>query len=153
MGQTIGLQRLEAFEIEQRLHHSQARGIAIRDRHDVGVERFADRGVARDRLLEGLADQRGGKIAMVEPRGDAMRHRAFERVVIENVDGEKQRELWLAPRRLFRFLTDARKQRIGASNPDDPGGQTLRHDETPKLDSAGGQLSTSLAPRRRPPRA
>ena len=109
MGQAIGLKRLEAFEIEQRLHHSQARGIAVGDRHDIGVERLADRGVARDRLFEGLADQRGGKVAMVEPRGDAVRHRPFERVVVENVHGEKQRELRLAPHRFFRFLPDARE--------------------------------------------
>ena len=67
MGQPIGLQRLEAFEIEQRLHHSQARGVAICDRHDIGVERFSDRRVARDRFVEGLADQRGGEVAMIEP--------------------------------------------------------------------------------------
>ena len=66
-----------------------------------------------------------------------MRHRAFERMVVENVHGEKQRELRLAPHRFFRFLPDAGKQRICASNPDDPGGQTLRHDETPKLDRLG----------------
>ncbi len=70
-----------------------------------------------------------------------MGHRPFERMVIENVHGEKQRELWLAPHRLFRLLPDASKQRIGASNADDPGGQTLRHDETPKLDRLGSSLA------------
>ena len=63
-----------------------------------------------------------------------MGHRPFERMVIENVHGEEKRELWLAPHRLFRLLTDTSKQRIGASNADNPSGQTLRHDETPKLD-------------------
>ena len=77
VGQAIGLKRLEAFEIEQRLHHPEARGIAVGDRHDVGVERFADRGVARDRLGERLPDQGGRKVAMVEPRGDAVRDRAL----------------------------------------------------------------------------
>jgi hypothetical protein len=70
---------------------------------------------------------------MIEPRGHAVRHRPFERVVIENVHGKKQCELGLAPHRLFRFLPDAAEQRIGATDPDDPGSQTLRHDETPKL--------------------
>ena len=72
-----------------------------------------------------------------------MRHRAFERIVVENVHGEEQRELRLAPHRLFRLLTDAREQRIGASNPDNPSGQTLRHDETPKLDRPGNSFSTA----------
>ena len=67
MGQAIGLEGLEAFEIEQRLHHPEARGIAVGHRDDVGAERLADRGIARDRLFEGLADQRGREVAMIEP--------------------------------------------------------------------------------------
>ena len=109
VGQAIGLKRMEAFEIEERLHHPQACGIAVGDRHEVGVERLADRRLARDRLLEGLADQRGRKVAMVEPRGDAVRHRRFERVMVENVDGKKERQLRLAPRRLFGLLPDSRE--------------------------------------------
>jgi hypothetical protein len=58
-------------------------------------------------------------------------------MMIENIHGKKQRELWLAPRRFFRFLSDSGKQGIGASDPDNPGGQTLRHDETPKLGLPG----------------
>ena len=109
MRQTIGLQRLEAFEIEQGLYHPEARRIAVGDRHDVGAERFADRRVARDRLLEGLADQRGRKVAMIEPRGDTMRHRPLEGVVVKDVDGKKESKLRLAPDRLLRFLPDARE--------------------------------------------
>src|ERR1700722_18791549 len=64
-------------------------------------------------------------------------------MVIENVHGEEQRELWLAPRRLLRLPTAASKRRIGASNADNPSGQTqtLRHDETPKLDRLGSSLA------------
>ena len=60
-----------------------------------------------------------------------MRYRAFERMVVENVNGEKEPELRFAPRRFLRFLPDTGKQRIGASNPHDSGGQKLRHDELP----------------------
>ncbi len=49
--------------------------------------------------------------------------------MVENVHGQKQRELGLPPHQLFRLLADARKQRIVAGKPDNPGGQTLRHDE------------------------
>ena len=49
MRQPVGLQRMKTLEIEQRLHHPQAGGIAVGDRHDVGAERVADRRIARDR--------------------------------------------------------------------------------------------------------
>ena len=80
MGQPIGLQRLEALEVEQRLHHPEAGGIAVGDRHDVGAKRLADRRVAGDRLGEGLADQRRGNVRIVEARGDPMGDRALQRL-------------------------------------------------------------------------
>ena len=70
---------------------------------------------------------------MVEPRGDTVRDRPFKRIVVENANREKEPKFGLTSRRLFCFLPDASKQRIGACDPDDPRGQTLRHDETPKL--------------------
>jgi hypothetical protein len=68
---------------------------------------------------------------MVETRGDAMRDRAFKRVVVEDIHGEEQRELRLAPPGFLSLLPDPRKQRVGACDPNDSGGQTLRHDELP----------------------
>ena len=109
MGQTVRLQRLKTFEVKQRLDHSEASRIAIGHRHDVGMERFPDRGIARDRFVESLPDEGCGKIAMIEPGCDAMRHRAFERMMVQNIDGEKQRKFRLAPDRLFRFLPDSSK--------------------------------------------
>ena len=91
MGQAIGLQGVEALEIEHRLDQPHARGIAIGDGHDVGAERLADRRIARDRIVEDLADQRGGDIGVVEPRGDAMGDRAFERLVVEDGGHQERR--------------------------------------------------------------
>jgi hypothetical protein len=122
MGQTIGLKRLEAFEVKERLHHPHARGIAIRDRHDVRVKGFANRRVARNRVLERLPDQRGRHVAMIEPRRDTMRDRPFKRVVVEDANREKEPEFGLAPRCLLRFLADASEKRIAACDPYDPGG-------------------------------
>ncbi len=68
MRQAVSLERLEAFEIEQRLDHAPAGRVAVGDRHDVGAEGLADGRVARDRLAEGLADQGGRDVAVVESR-------------------------------------------------------------------------------------
>ena len=144
MGQAISLQALEAFEIEQRLHHPEAGGIAIRDGHDVGAECLADRGIAENRLSERLPYQRSGKIAVVETRRDAVGDRTLKTVMVEDVRHQERRELRLAPHRFFRFLPDAREQRIVASEPDNSGGQTLRHDELPNS-AAPEMRANSLA--------
>ena len=66
---------------------------------------------------------------LIESRGDPVGDRAFQRLVVEDRRHQERRELRLAPHRLLRFLADSRKQRIAAGEPDNPGGQTLRHDE------------------------
>ena len=87
---------MKALEIEQRLHQPQARGIAVDDRDHVGAERDADRGVARDHVLVGLTDQRAGRVAMVEPLGDAMDDGVLQRVVIENSRHQERGERGIA---------------------------------------------------------
>ena len=88
-------------------------------------------GVAGDRLGEGLADQRGGDVAIVEARGDPIGDRALQRLMVEDRGHQEGGELGLAPHRLLRLLADPREQRIVAREPDDAGGQTLRHGELP----------------------
>ena len=129
MRQPIGLERLEALEIEQRLDHPQARRVAVGDRHDVGAEGLSDRRIARDRLAEGLANEGGGDVRIVEPRRDPVGDRALERLMVEDRRHQEGGELGLAPHRLLRLLPDAGEQRIASGKPDDPGSQTLRHDE------------------------
>ena len=102
-------------------------GVAIGDRDNVGAERLADRGVARDGFRESLTDQRGRQIAVVEPRGDPMGDRLLQRLVIENRGGEHEREPRLPARGFLGLLPDAGEQRIIAGKPDDPGRKILRH--------------------------
>ena len=74
---------------------------------------------------------------MVETRRDAVGDRTFQGVMIEDVRHQERRELRLAPHRFFRFLPDAREQRIGAGDPDDSRSQTLGHGELPNLAAPG----------------
>ena len=127
--QTIGLQGLEALEVEQRLQHSEAGRVAVGDRDDVGAKRFADRRIAIDRLRVGLADEGRRNVRIVQPRGDPEDDRALQRVMVQDGGHQEGRELGLAPDRLFGFLTDAREQRIVAGEPDDAGSRTLRHEK------------------------
>ena len=58
--------------------------IAVDGRHDVGAERLADRGLGLQRIGVGLPDQLGRDVGMVEPLGDAVHHRLFQRVVVQD---------------------------------------------------------------------
>ena len=49
---------------------------------------------------------------MVEPLADAMRDRGFKRVVMQNVLIDEGGELGLPARDIFRFVADARPDRI-----------------------------------------
>ncbi len=147
--QPIGLQRLEAFEVEQGLHHPEAGGIAVGDRHDVGVESLADRRIAENRLGEGLADERGGHVGVVEPRRDPVGDRAFQRRMIEDRRLQERRQFGLAPHRLVRLLADAREKRIIPGEPDDAGRQSLRHGEL-LADGASKHHSTASVRWRNP---
>ena len=122
---------MEALEIEQRLHHPQAGGIAIGDRDDVGAERRADRRVARRDVVVDLADQGARRIGMVEPVGDAVDDRAFQRLVIEHRAGQERRQHRIVARGVLRFDANAREQRIVVAEADHPGRRLLRHSEPP----------------------
>ena len=106
MRQPMNLDRVKAFEIQQRLEMPVRRGIAIDGRHDVGPERLADRGIVLERIRIRLPDQLAGNIVAVEPVGDPMDHRGFERVVVENGSVNEGRELGLVAGHVFRLDAD-----------------------------------------------
>ena len=87
---------MEALEIEHRLDIARGCRIAVRDRHDVGAERLSDRAVDLEHVVEGLADQLARQGRMLEPVGDALCDRLFERVVVEHSREDKTRERRLA---------------------------------------------------------
>ena len=84
MRQPMGLDGVEALVVEHRLDEAVRRRIAVDGRHDVGAERFADRRLVLERVGIGLADQLAGDVGMVEPLGDAMHDRRFQRVVVQD---------------------------------------------------------------------
>ena len=72
VGEAVRDERVEAFEVEQRLDIAAAGGIAIVDGGKVGAERAAELGLVAQHLREGLADQPGIDVGMVEPLRQAM---------------------------------------------------------------------------------
>ena len=148
MGQTIGLQRLKSFEIEERLHHPHAGGIAISDRHDVRMKGLADRRVARDRLDEGLADQRGRQVAMIEPRGDTVRDRTFKRIVVEDANREKKPS---SGSRRAASSASCRMRANSGSAPAIPTTRAVKPCAMTKLPSSAEAAYHNIKRRRRPP--
>src|SRR5215831_14080879 len=54
MRQSMGLDRMEALEIQERLDEPAGGGVAIEGRNDVGAERFANRRTVLERIGIGL---------------------------------------------------------------------------------------------------
>ena len=61
MREPVGLDGVEAFEIEHRLERPGAGGIAVHDRADIGPESFAERRIVRESLEKGLLDDVGAQ--------------------------------------------------------------------------------------------
>src|SRR6185437_16747390 len=84
MGEAIGLDRLEALEIEQRLDRPVAGGIALEGGGEIGTCRGSDFGPRGQRFAKSLADEVGRDVGMVEPLGKAMRQRILEAVIAQD---------------------------------------------------------------------
>ncbi len=117
MRQTMGLDRVEALEVEHRLEEAVGGGVAIDRRDDVGAESVADRGLVFERVGIGLADQLGRDIGIIEPLGDAVDDRRLQRVVMQDGRIDEGRELGLAPRDLLGLAADARPDRVDLIEP------------------------------------
>ena len=119
MGQAMGLQRVKALEIQQRLDKARAGRIAIGHRHHIEPERLDNRGVARDHVQKRLPDQIAGHFLMVEPVSQPMDDRALQPVMIEDRTQHKARHFRLAAHDLLGLYADARKHRIDVAKADD----------------------------------
>ena len=84
MREPMGLDGVEAFEIQQRLERPGAGGIAIHDRADVGAKSFTQRRIVHESLVKGLLDDVGGKRRVIETRGDPMSDRLVETRLVEH---------------------------------------------------------------------
>ena len=115
VGQPVGLQGVEALEIEHRLDQPLAGRIAVGEGENVGAHRLAHRRIAGDEVEEVLADQIAGKIRMGEARGEAMADRLLQSGVIEDGRGQEAAELRLAAQGFLCFTPDMREDWIGVA--------------------------------------
>ncbi|MGY4311762.1 hypothetical protein ACVWW1_001065 [Bradyrhizobium sp. JR3.5] len=80
--ETMGLQRVEALEVEQGIDEARGRGIAIIDGDEIGPEGVADIGLIAQCLAKGLADQVARQRGVIEPLGNAMDHGIFQALMM-----------------------------------------------------------------------
>ena len=112
MGQAMGLDGMEALEIEHGLEEAVGGGIAIDRRHDVGAERGTERGIMLERVGIGLPDQLGRDLGAVEALGDAVDDRRLQRVMMQDGRIDEGRKLGLAARDFLGLAADARPDRV-----------------------------------------
>ena len=86
--------------------------IAIDGRDDVGAERVADRRFGFERVGISLPDQFGGDVGVIEPLADAMHHRSFQRVVMQDRGIDEGGELGLGADDVFGFGAQLRPDRV-----------------------------------------
>jgi hypothetical protein len=84
MGQTMGLDGMEALEIEDGLHEAGAGRVAIIDRLDVNAHDRAPFRPVAQHLVEGLAQQDRLQIGMIEALADPVDHAILEGMMVEH---------------------------------------------------------------------
>ena len=112
MGETMGLDRVEALEVEHRLEKPIGGGVAVQRRDDICTKGIADRRLVFERVGVGLADQFGRDLRTIKTLGNAVNDRRLQRVVMQNRRIDERRELGLAPCDLLGLATDARPDRV-----------------------------------------
>ena len=148
--QPMGLDGVEALEVEHRLEQAVGRGIAIDRRHDVGAEvgrSSADRRLVLERVGIGLPDQLGRHLGTVETLGDAVDDRRLQRVVMQDGRIDEGRELGLAARDLLGLAADLRPDRIDLVERAGRSRLLLGHDRLPERYPIDGRADLSTFPR------
>jgi hypothetical protein len=112
----MGLNGMEALEIEHRLDEPGACRIAVEGGDDVGAECLAQLGLVVQRVSVGLSNQFRGYVGVVEPFADAMHDRRFQRVVMQDRGIDEGADFRLAPDDVFGFFTNAPPGRIDLLN-------------------------------------
>src|SRR6478736_3378760 len=112
MGETMGLDRVEALEVEHRLEKPIGGGVAVQRRDDICTKGIADRRLVFERVGVGLADQFGRDLWTIETLGHAVNDRRLQRVVMQNRRIDERRQLGLASCDLLGLTTDARPDRV-----------------------------------------
>ena len=105
-------ERVEALEVEQRLDVAAAGRIAIVDGGEIGPERAAELRLVVQHLREGLADQAGIDVGMVQPLRQAMADGILQPLLAEDGRIEEAAERGLVARRLLGLAADFLPDRV-----------------------------------------
>ena len=108
------------------------RRVAIDGGDDVRPERLGNGRIVLERIRIGLADQLAGNVGPIEPLGDAVDHRGFERIVVENRGIDEGRKLRLGAGDGLRLVADAFPYRVDPIELEPC--LMLRHDASGRLD-------------------
>src|SRR3954467_353446 len=101
--QAMGLERVEAFEVEQWIDEARGRGIAVEHCNQIRTESIAEIGSIAQGFIEGLANEIARQRRMVETLGEAMHHRVLQPFVMQHGGIDKRGQLRLAANNVFRL--------------------------------------------------
>jgi hypothetical protein len=114
-------QGVETFEIEKRLDIALARRVAVAHRGQIGAERAAQLGVGVEDLAEGLGDQPGIDIGVVEALRQAVAHGILEAVLAEDGGVEEASERRLGAHGLICLAAQLRPEGVDGGESRDLG--------------------------------
>ena len=143
MRHPVGLDGVEALEIQQRIDQPRAGRVAVEHRQDVGPERVRDVPFPCHHVGEHLLEQRCRHIGMIEPGGDPLHDGRLEAGLVEHGRQDGFRQLGFAAQNLFGFRPDPAEQGIGVSQADDLGPETMPHRGSPSGSSASVRYGAS----------
>jgi hypothetical protein len=110
--QPVGLQGVEALEVEHRLEQPVAGRIAVEHRDHVGTEAEPDRRIVGDGRVEGLDDQLGRQCGMGQAAGDAMGDRLLEAALVQHIGEDEAGQRRLGGDRRLGLAAQARPDRV-----------------------------------------
>jgi hypothetical protein len=95
MADAIGLERVEALVIQQRLNHAPAGRIALGHGHEVGAEGLSERGLGRQHLVKGLVQEPAVERRMLQPAREPMADGILKPCVVQHgrIDETAKRRL------------------------------------------------------------
>jgi hypothetical protein len=114
--EAIGHQGMKALEVEQRLDIAAAGRIAVVDGGEIGAERRAQLRMVGQYLIEGLADQPGIDVRVVEALRQAMTDRVFQPWLAQDGCVDEPTERRLAARNLLGLFPHRRPDRVNGGD-------------------------------------
>ena len=113
MGQTMGLDGMEAFKIQKRLDEPLAGRVAFDHRRDIDPQGIDDIGIGFTGAIEGIDDNPQPDHIVFKPSGNTMKNRRLERRLVQNGIDEQGGQHRRALIGLFRFQSQLGPQCVG----------------------------------------